>query len=235
MKEIMLNGKELTLESLIQITRGNAHVCASLAAMEDVKRSRSLVEALVAGGRPMYGINTGFGLFSEVAIPEEDINLLQIKLILADAAGVGAPLPVDVVRGMLVMRANSLLNGFSGVRPVVINTILDMLNRGVHPVVPEKGSVGSSGDLCPLAHMAVSYTHLDVYKRQDSAVGQLFDLWFEYFIHGKHICMCFRDDRSNFDYIFRGSKGCTCCHNYKRRRYRYQFFHFTFSSFKMDR
>ena len=155
MKEIMLNGKELTLESLIQITRGNAHVCASLAAMEDVKRSRSLVEALVAGGRPMYGINTGFGLFSEVAIPEEDINLLQIKLILADAAGVGAPLPVDVVRGMLVMRANSLLNGFSGVRPVVINTILDMLNRGVHPVVPEKGSVGSSGDLCPLAHMVL--------------------------------------------------------------------------------
>ncbi|EHL67290.1 histidine ammonia-lyase [Synergistes sp. 3_1_syn1] len=155
MKEIMLNGKELTLESLIQITRGNAHVCASLAAMEDVKRSRSLVEALVAGGRPMYGINTGFGLFSEVAIPEEDINLLQIKLILADAAGVGAPLPVDVVRGMLVMRANSLLNGFSGVRPLVVNTMLDMLNKGVHPIVPEKGSVGSSGDLCPLAHMVL--------------------------------------------------------------------------------
>lgn len=155
MKEIMLNGKELTLESLIQITRGNAHVCARLAAMEDVKRSRSLVEALVAGGRPMYGINTGFGLFSEVAIPEEDINLLQIKLILADAAGVGAPLPVDVVRGMLVMRANSLLNGFSGVRPLVVNTMLDMLNKGVHPIVPEKGSVGSSGDLCPLAHMVL--------------------------------------------------------------------------------
>ncbi|WP_288335319.1 histidine ammonia-lyase [Cloacibacillus porcorum] len=155
MKEIVLNGKDLTLESLIRITRNGAQVCASLEAMEDVKKSRALVEELVAGGRPMYGINTGFGRFSEVAIPEEDINLLQIKLILADAAGVGAPLPTDVVRGMLVMRANSLLNGFSGVRPVVINTILDMLNRGVHPVVPEKGSVGSSGDLCPLAHMVL--------------------------------------------------------------------------------
>ncbi|WP_455597142.1 histidine ammonia-lyase [Cloacibacillus porcorum] len=155
MKEIVLNGKDLTLESLIRITRNGAQVCASLEAMEDVKKSRALVEELVAGGRPMYGINTGFGRFSEVAIPEEDINLLQIKLILADAAGVGAPLPADVVRGMLVMRANSLLNGFSGVRPVVINTILDMLNRGVHPVVPEKGSVGSSGDLCPLAHMVL--------------------------------------------------------------------------------
>ena len=155
MKEIVLNGKDLTLESLIRITRNVAQVCASLEAMEDVKKSRALVEELVAGGRPMYGINTGFGRFSEVAIPEEDINLLQIKLILADAAGVGAPLPTDVVRGMLVMRANSLLNGFSGVRPVVINTILDMLNRGVHPVVPEKGSVGSSGDLCPLAHMVL--------------------------------------------------------------------------------
>lgn len=155
MKEIVLNGKDLTLESLIRITRNGAQVCASLEAMEDVKKSRALVEELVAGGRPMYGINTGFGRFSEVAIPEEDINLLQIKLILADAAGVGAPFPADVVRGMLVMRANSLLNGFSGVRPVVINTILDMLNRGVHPVVPEKGSVGSSGDLCPLAHMVL--------------------------------------------------------------------------------
>lgn len=155
MKEIGLNGKDLTLDNLIRITRNGAQVCASIEEMEDVKKSRALVEELVAGGRPMYGINTGFGRFSEVAIPEEDINLLQIKLILADAAGVGAPLPTDVVRGMLVMRANSILNGFSGVRPVVINTILDMLNRGVHPVVPEKGSVGSSGDLCPLAHMVL--------------------------------------------------------------------------------
>lgn len=123
--------------------------------MKDVIKSRTLVENLVVDGRPMYGINTGFGRFSEVAIPEEDINLLQVKLILADAAGVGNPLPTDVVRGMLVMRANSLLNGYSGVRPIVINTILNMLNKGVHPVVPEKGSVGSSGDLCPLAHMVL--------------------------------------------------------------------------------
>ncbi|MEG1602199.1 MAG: histidine ammonia-lyase, partial [Cloacibacillus sp.] len=152
---IVLNGKDLTLDTLIEITRKGASVSACAAAMEDVKKSRALVEKLVAGGRPMYGINTGFGKFSDVAIAEDEINLLQIKLILADAAGVGDPLPTDVVRGMLVMRANSLLNGFSGVRPVVIETMLAMLNEGVHPVIPEKGSVGSSGDLCPLSHMVL--------------------------------------------------------------------------------
>ena len=155
LKEIILDGCSLTLENLMQITRGGVHVKASLEAMDNVKKSRALVESLVASGRPMYGINTGFGKFSDVAIPEDEINLLQIKLILADAAGVGEPLKKDVVRGMLAMRANSLLNGFSGVRSVIIETLIEMLNRGVHPVIPEKGSVGSSGDLCPLAHMVL--------------------------------------------------------------------------------
>lgn len=155
MNDILLNGKSLTVDALVRITRGGARVKACPAAMEEVRRSRALVEELVAGGRPMYGINTGFGKFSDVAIPEEEINLLQIKLILADAVGVGAPFATDVVRGMLAMRANSLLNGFSGVRPVVVETMIMMLNRGLHPVIPQKGSVGASGDLCPLAHMVL--------------------------------------------------------------------------------
>lgn len=155
MNDILLNGRSLTVDGLMRITRGGAGVRACSAAMENVKRARLLVEKLAASGRPMYGINTGFGKFSEVAIPEDDINVLQIKLILADAAGVGSPFASDIVRGMLAMRANSLLNGFSGVRPVVIETIVAMLNKRVHPVIPEKGSVGSSGDLCPLAHMVL--------------------------------------------------------------------------------
>jgi histidine ammonia-lyase len=123
--------------------------------MERVAASRGVVDDLVAKGHPMYGINTGFGRFADVAIPENELNLLQVNLILSDVCGVGNALPRHVVRGMLAMRANSLMNGFSGVRAVVVETIAAMLNKGVHPVVPEKGSVGASGDLCPLSHMVM--------------------------------------------------------------------------------
>jgi histidine ammonia-lyase len=143
------------MENFASITRGRSKVFADSDAMRRVAESRLVVDELVAGGTPMYGINTGFGRFADVAIPEEDLNLLQTNLILSDACGIGKPLPKHVVRGMLLLRANSLLYGFSGVRPVVIETIIEMLNRGVLPVIPEKGSVGSSGDLCPLAHMVL--------------------------------------------------------------------------------
>ena len=155
MKKIILNGKNLNVQDLVSITREARKVSISEEALKIVQTSRDLVDKLLKEGRPMYGINTGFGKFSDIAIPEDEINLLQINLILADAAGVGEPLPKDVVRGMLVMRANSLMNGYSGVRPVIIETLIEMLNKGVHPVIPEKGSVGSSGDLCPLAHMVL--------------------------------------------------------------------------------
>ena len=155
MKKIILNGKNLNVQDLVSITREARKVSISEEALKIVQTSRDLVDKLLKEGRPMYGINTGFGKFSDIAIPEDEINLLQINLILADAAGVGEPLPKDVVRGMLVMRANSLMNGYSGVRPAIIETLIEMLNKGVHPVIPEKGSVGSSGDLCPLAHMVL--------------------------------------------------------------------------------
>ena len=154
-KHLSLNGTNLTLDALISVTRGSATVSASPEAMQRVSASREVVDKLVAQGHPMYGINTGFGRFADVAIGEEDLNLLQVNLILSDVCGVGAPLPRDVVRGMLLLRANSLLGGCSGARPVVIETLIAMLNAGVHPVIPEKGSVGSSGDLCPLSHMVL--------------------------------------------------------------------------------
>jgi histidine ammonia-lyase len=154
-KRIVLNGASLTLGDLVSVTRDLSEVAVSPEAMERVAASRKVVDDLVAEGRPMYGINTGFGRFADVAIPEDELNLLQVNLILSDVCGVGNALPRHVVRGMLAMRANSLLNGFSGVRPVVVETLAAMLNKGVHPVVPEKGSVGSSGDLCPLSHMVM--------------------------------------------------------------------------------
>lgn len=154
-KEITLTGDTLSIDALISVTRDSVKVSSDAEAMKRVAASRKAIDGFVDEKRPMYGVNTGFGRFSDVAVAEDEIDLLQINLIVADAVGIGAPLPRDVVRGMLLLRANSLLNGFSGVRAVIVETIIEMLNRGVHPVIPEKGSVGSSGDLCPLAHMVL--------------------------------------------------------------------------------
>lgn len=155
MDMLILDGGNLTLEGFISVTRGLSKVTADKEAMDRVAASRKVVDALVAEKHPMYGINTGFGRFADVAIGEDDLNLLQINLILSDVCGIGNPLPRDVVRGMLLLRANSLLGGCSGVRHVIIETLIAMVNAGVHPVIPEKGSVGSSGDLCPLSHMVL--------------------------------------------------------------------------------
>ena len=152
---VVLSGSDLTLDEFISVTSGGARVSVGGEAVMRVEESRKVVDALVSEGRPMYGINTGFGRFADVAIPEDELNLLQVNLILSDVCGVGDPLPRRIVRGMLLLRANSLSNGFSGVRPVIIETLIEMLNKGVHPVIPEKGSVGSSGDLCPLSHMVL--------------------------------------------------------------------------------
>lgn len=152
---VILDGDNLTLNDFVAVTRLGAQVKIAPAAVEKVLASRRVVEDLLAKGRPMYGINTGFGKFADVAIAEDEINLLQINLIRADAVGIGEPLPREVVRGILLLRANSIVKGFSGARMDVPQTLVDMLNKGVHPVIPEKGSVGASGDLCPLAHMVL--------------------------------------------------------------------------------
>jgi histidine ammonia-lyase len=152
---LMLDGNSLTLEGFLSVTRGNAPVGIAETARERVIRSRAIVDGLLEEGRPMYGINTGFGRFADVAIPEDRIQQLQLNLIRADAVGIGPGLPREIVRGILLLRINSILKGFSGARPVIPETLAAMLNRGVHPVIPEKGSVGASGDLCPLAHMVL--------------------------------------------------------------------------------
>ena len=125
------------------------------AARERVRAARALVEQIAEGDVPTYGINTGFGTLAEVSIPRGDLRKLQRNLILSHAAGTGAPLPPPEVRALMLLRANVLAGGYSGVRESTLELLLEMLHRDVIPVVPEKGSVGASGDLAPLAHLAL--------------------------------------------------------------------------------
>src|SRR5436305_2898156 len=121
-----------------------------------IAASRKLIEQIVARDEVVYGVNTGFGKLSDVRVAPDDLRQLQLNLVRSHACGIGEPLSEPEVRAMMLLRANVLASGFSGIRGEVIELLCEMLNRGVHPVVPEKGSVGASGDLAPLAHLALS-------------------------------------------------------------------------------
>ena len=152
---IYLDGNSLTVEQVVDICRRGAKVALTEEAKKAIQVSRDIVEKNVAEHKVVYGLSTGFGKFVNVAIPEEDLDQLQYNLIVSDAVGVGDPFKEDVTRAIMLLRANALAKGYSGIRLSVVETLLEMLNKGVHPVIPEKGSVGSSGDLCPLAHMVM--------------------------------------------------------------------------------
>ena len=152
---INLDGRSLSLEDLEQIANGEADVALADAARTQVRLARAVVDDVADRDEPAYGINTGFGNFAEVRIPHESLAELQINLLRSHAAGVGAPLPVPVVRAMLALRANVLAKGYSGIRLETLDLLIAMVNLGVHPVVPSRGSVGASGDLAPLAHLAL--------------------------------------------------------------------------------
>lgn len=156
MKDLVkIDGYSLTIEDVVAVARYGAKVEIDEKCLPKVKEAREFVENAIANKRPIYGINTGFGLFSEVAISDEELEELQKKLIYSDVCGVGRPFDTEIVRVMLLLRANAVCKGYSGVVIPTIQVMVDMLNKGVHPIVPEKGSVGSSGDLCPLAHMVL--------------------------------------------------------------------------------
>jgi len=146
----------LTLAALEEVSRRGRRVSLAPAARERVARNRAFVDDLLARGETVYGLTTGFGRFASTRIDDGQVRQLQRNLILSHAVGVGEPFPTEVVRGMLLLRAQSLALGASGVRPVVVERLLDLLNAGVHPVVPSQGSVGASGDLAPLAHVALT-------------------------------------------------------------------------------
>ena len=152
---VELNG-ELTLDDFIRVVRGGADVTIGAEALKAVEASRAFVEKLVADDEPVYGVNTGFGKFQNVRIDRDQLQELQRNLILSHAIGVGEPFDTEVVRGMLLLRAASLAHGHSGVRPAVIELLLEFLRQRVHPLVPSQGSVGASGDLAPLAHLALA-------------------------------------------------------------------------------
>src|SRR5438876_1015399 len=152
---VELDGDHLTIEQVLSVAAGRETSSLSAGATQKMLRSREVVERLAAGDQPVYGVNTGVGLLADVRVPPADLDLLQRNVIRSHAAGVGDPLARDEVRAMILIRANVLAKGFSGIRPVVAERLCQMLEHGVTPVVPARGSVGASGDLAPLAHMAL--------------------------------------------------------------------------------
>lgn len=152
---VVIDGAPLSLEEVERVARGRALVALGPNGRELLARSRAALDAALDDGAPLYGVNTGFGSLAGVRISPEDLRDVQQNLILSHAAGVGAPLAEDAVRAMLLLLAASLARGLSGVRPIVVERLLGLLNAGVTPSVPERGSVGASGDLAPLAHAAL--------------------------------------------------------------------------------
>ena len=155
MRALHIDGNQLTLADLREVVFERRPVLLAPDAREKVLGSRAVVEELVRGNRVAYAVTTGVGKLSDVRIAPDQIRELQINLLRSHAVGVGSPLSEPVTRAMILLRANSLAKGFSGVRPIIIDTLCEMLNRGVHPLIPSQGSVGASGDLAPLAHLAL--------------------------------------------------------------------------------
>lgn len=154
-KTLVLDAKPLTIDEVVSVARYDRRISVGLKARKLMLASRKVVEAAIKDGQPHYGINTGFGSLSKQRIGDKDLAALQRNLVRSHAAGVGDSLPDDVVRAMMLLLAASLSRGKSGVRPVLVETIAAMLNKGVTPIVPEIGSVGASGDLAPLAAVAL--------------------------------------------------------------------------------
>lgn len=155
MENILITDHTLTLEELAAVCRENAPVALSPEAKQRILESRQVVDMLVDEAAVVYGITTGFGKFSDVTITQDECKQLQRNLIVTHAVGAGDPFPRDVARGIMLLRVNNLAKGFSGTRLELVETLVAMLNRGVTPVIPQKGSLGASGDLAPLSHMVL--------------------------------------------------------------------------------
>jgi histidine ammonia-lyase len=155
---IKIDGENLSIEEIIAVARQGAHVDLASSARKKIKQSQKWVEQIIKRGEPVYGINTGFGVFAEQRIPSEDSAKLSRNLILSHAVGTGDALDPEIVRAAMLVRANTLAKGNSGVREIVVDTLIQLLNQGVTPVIPAQGSLGSSGDLGPLSHLALVFT-----------------------------------------------------------------------------
>ena len=155
MQSVMLDGEHLTLDELVTVARNRAECAVPEATWQRVEESRARIEQKVKDGEVVYGVTTGFGKLSDVRIAATDLEQLQVNLLRSHAIGVGDPFPTEVVRAMMALRANALAKGYSGIRRETLQRLVDMVNKGVHPLIPSQGSLGASGDLAPLAHMAL--------------------------------------------------------------------------------
>lgn len=153
---IEIDGESFTIEDVVAVAREHESVMLSAEAKKKIRAARELVEDVISKNETVYGVTTGVGELATEKISQKKVDELQRNLIRSHSCGVGDPLSTEIVRAVMVLRANSLAKGYSGVRVKIVETLLAMLNKGVHPVIPERGSVGSSGDLIPLAHMALS-------------------------------------------------------------------------------
>ena len=153
--DVILDGGALTIEEVILVARQGASVSIGESARAAMGASRAVVERAVTEGRTVYGVTTGFGALADVPVQPADLELMQHAVLRSHAAGVGEPLPTEVVRAMLLLRARTLATGYSGVRPLIAERLVDLLHARLHPVVPRQGSVGASGDLAQLAHLAL--------------------------------------------------------------------------------
>jgi histidine ammonia-lyase len=158
MQTVVLDGNHLTIEEIVAVAREGAKVELAASAKTAVQRSRVWIDEIIQRCEPVYGINTGFGVFADICIPPEESAQLSRNLILSHAVGTGKPLADEIVKAAILVRANTLAKGHSGVRLEIIEALLGLLNQGVTPVVPEQGSLGSSGDLAPLSHVALVLT-----------------------------------------------------------------------------
>ena len=152
--EVRLDGETLSLEDVRRAARGEARVAVAQESRQRIDRARAYVDKIVREGQVVYGVTTGFGKFADVSIDQSEVLELQRNLVLSHCCGVGVPLDAEEARALMVLRANVLAKGYSGARYAVLETLVEMINRGVYPHVPAKGSVGASGDLAPLAHLA---------------------------------------------------------------------------------
>jgi len=155
---LLIDGNKLKIKDVVQVARHGEKVGLAEHAHQSMAQSQAWVSAIVESAKPVYGINTGFGIFSDQRISPNDFKTLSRNLILSHAVSTGPELPVEVVRAAMLIRANTLAKGFSGVRPEIVDTLLEMLNQGVTPLVPSQGSLGSSGDLASLSNLALVFT-----------------------------------------------------------------------------
>ncbi|HLJ66592.1 MAG TPA: histidine ammonia-lyase [Chloroflexota bacterium] len=155
LQPLIIDRQPLSVTDVVDVARRGRVIGIGPGAQAAMEASRGMVAALVERGEVVYGVTTGFGKLADMAIPREAVSLLQRNLLLSHSVGVGEPLPRDVVRAMMLLRASSLALGYSGIRPETVELLVQMLNRGITPVVPSRGSVGASGDLAPLAHLAL--------------------------------------------------------------------------------